>query len=151
MLDDVERRRFLEQPAREDPPELPVGAAHVQLDECAGILLDLPGGGRLAGAQPHHDIADPHRLARPQRQIPLQAIALVEQPEHGDALRHWRRARREPGDRLGNVDRLVLDLGLALPVGVVRAAGRAAGDGKHRRQAGHEKGAPHRDQSGDQA
>ena len=66
VLDDVERRRFLVEPARKDPLELALRVAHVELDEGAGQLLHLPGRGRLAGAQPDDHVADAHRLAGPQ-------------------------------------------------------------------------------------
>jgi hypothetical protein len=151
VLDDVERRRLLVEPAGEDPPELAVRAAHVELDEGTGQLLDFPGGGRLAGAQPHDHVADPDRLARPQRQVALEPVALVQQADHGDALRHRRRARSQLGDGLGHVDRLVLDLGLALPVRIVRASRRAGGQRERRREAQHKGETPHRDQSGVQA
>ena len=51
VLDDVERRRFLVEPAGEDPLPVPVGPLHIELDEGAGQLLRLPRRGRLAGAQ----------------------------------------------------------------------------------------------------
>jgi hypothetical protein len=151
VLDDVERRRLLVKPARKDAAELAVRAAHVQLHEGAGILLGLPGRRGLAIAEPHDHVADPHRLARPQRQVALQAIALVEQADHRDPLRHRRRAGRELGHRLGDVDRLILDFSAALLIGLVRAPGRTGGKRKQRREAGAKGGAAHRDQSGVQA
>ena len=69
VLDDVERRAFLVQPARERPPPVLVDAAHVDLHERAGQLLLLPRRGLLAGAQPHDDVADPRRLAGLQRHV----------------------------------------------------------------------------------
>jgi hypothetical protein len=151
VLDGVERRRLLVEPAGKDPAELAVRAAHVELDEGAGQLLDLPGRGGLAGAQAHDHVADPHRLARPQRQIALEAVALVEQAEHGDPFRHRRRARGELGHRLRHVDGLVLDFGLALPVGLVRAPWRAGREREQCREARAEHETAHRDQSGVQA
>jgi hypothetical protein len=130
---------------------LAVGAANIQLHEGAGQLLDLPGLCRLAGAQPHDHVAYPHRLARPEGQVPLQPVALVEQADHGDALRHRRGAGGELVHRLGNVDRLVLDLRLPLPVRVFRAPGRTAGERERRRKAQEKDEAAHRDQSGVQA
>jgi len=151
VLDGVERRRFLVEPARKDPAELPVRAAHVELHEGAGQLLDLPRRGRLAGAQPHDHVADAHRLAGPQGQVAPEAVALVEQADHRDPLRHRRRAGRELRHCLGDVDRLVLDFGAALLIGLVRAPGGTGGKRKQRREAGAKGGAAHRDQSGVQA
>jgi hypothetical protein len=151
VLNGVERRRLLVEPAGEDPAELAVGAAHVELDESAGQLLDLPGRGRLAGAQPHDGVADPHRLAGPECQVALEAVALVEQADHGDPLRHRRRARRELVHRLGDIDRLVLELGLLLPIHVLGTAGRTGGEREQRRQARAGNEPAHRDQSGVQA
>ena len=115
-------------------------------------MLDLPGGGGLAGAQPDDRVADPDRLARPQGQIPLLAVALVEEADDGDPLGHRRRARRQLVHRLRDIDRLlVLDVGIALPVAVVRAARRAGGEHKHHHDAGAVQDGAHRDQSGVQA
>jgi len=97
-------------------------------------LLDLPGRGGFAGAQPHDHLADPDRLARPERELTRRAGALVEQPEHGDALGHRRCAGREPGHRLGHIDGLILDLGRIAPALVVRPARRAGGEEDRRRQ-----------------
>jgi hypothetical protein len=151
VLDDVEGRRLPVEPAGEDPAELAVRAAHVELDEGAGQLLHLPGGRSLAGAQPHDHVADPDRLAWPQGQVALEAVALVEQAEHGDPLRHRRRARRELRHGLRDVDGLVLDLGFALPVGLVRAARRAGGEGEQPRETRADHRSKHHVQSGVQA
>jgi hypothetical protein len=151
VLDRVERRRFLVEPARKDPAILTVRAAYVELDESAGQLLVLPGRGGFAGAQADDHVTDPDRLPRPQRQIALQAVALVEQAEHRDPLRHRCRAGRQLCHRLRHVDRLVLDLGVALPVAVVRAARRAGGEREHHRETRAEQDGAHRDQSGVQA
>jgi hypothetical protein len=64
MLDDVESRRLLVKPAREDPPESRrAWITNVDLDEGAGQLLHLPGRGGLTGPQPNDHIARAHRLA----------------------------------------------------------------------------------------
>ena len=90
MLDDVERRRFLIKPAREDPgPEL-VAPLHVNLYEGAGQLLRFPGRCCLAGAQANDDVLPPRRLSRMKRDILDDAVALVEDSGDRDALRHWR-------------------------------------------------------------
>jgi hypothetical protein len=63
VLGDVEGRRFLVQPAGEDPLEATLRVTDVELDEGAGDLLYLPGGGRLAGAQADDDVPGADRLA----------------------------------------------------------------------------------------
>ena len=128
MLDDVERRALLPQPAGEDALELALRIAHVDLDERAGQPLLLPGRGRLAGEQPDDDVADPHRLARAQAEVPLLKVALVEQVEDGHPLGHRRRPGRNLRHRLVDRD----DLGLALVAGV--PLGRTAGTAGGKRQ-----------------
>ena len=125
MLDRVERRSLLVEPAREDPLELALRIADVELDEGAGQLLRLPGRGRLAGAEPHDGVADPHRLAGPELEIARDAVALVEKADDRDPLRHRRGAGGDRGHRLGNVDRPRLLIGrlLALVLGPTIAAG----------------------------
>jgi hypothetical protein len=127
VLDDVERGRFAVQPAGEDALPASLRVAHVELHERAGQLLHLPRGGRLAGAQPHDGIADPHRLAGLQGQVPGNAVALVEEAEHRHALRHRRRPGRDRGDGLGNVDRPGLAHRLAIARLILPSAAIAAG------------------------
>ena len=137
MLDDVERRRLLVEPPRKDPVEGAFGIGDVELDEGAGQLLDFPRRRRLAGAQPHDDVADPLRLAGLQRQVALDAVALVEQADHGDALRHRRGAGRLARNRLGDVDglRLGRGLGVLLPLGrAFRVAGGERGQRRERQR-----------------
>jgi hypothetical protein len=144
MLDDVERRRLLVQPAREHPVERPLGIGDVELDEGAGQLLDLPGRAGLAGAQPDDDVADPQRLAGLQRQIALDAVALVEQADDRHPVVHRRRSRRHGGDGLRNVDRLRFGAGLAVALPLGRALGAAAGgERRNQREAGTGGGAAH--------
>ena len=121
VLDGVERRSLLVEPAREDSLELALRIADVELDEGAGQLLGLPGRGRLAGTEPDDDVADPDRLTRPQLEIALQAVALVEKADHRDSPGHRRGAGRDRGHGLRNVDRLRLGLGL-VPVFGLRPA-----------------------------
>jgi hypothetical protein len=128
VLDDVQPRRFLVEPARKDPLETPLRVADVELDEGAGQLLDLPGRRRLAGAQPDDDVADPDRLARPQGEFARQAVALVQKADHGHALGHGRRAGREPGHGLRDVDRIGLGRCIALLVLLPRALRRAGAE-----------------------
>jgi hypothetical protein len=88
VLDDVERRRFLVEPAGEHPAPLAVGPLDVELDERAGERLRLPRRGGFARAQPHDDVLPPHRLAGTKRDVLDDAVALVEDAKNGDALRH---------------------------------------------------------------
>jgi hypothetical protein len=101
MLDDVERRRFLVEPAREDAVPVLVRLLHVELDERAGQLLLFPGGGRLAGTQAHDHILPANRLAGMQRHRLDDAVALVEDAQHRDPLRHRRDAALAIGGRGG--------------------------------------------------
>jgi hypothetical protein len=129
VLDEVERRRFLVEPAREDALPTSLRVADVELDEGAGQLLHLPGRAGLAGAQPHHRIPDPHRLSRLQREVAGDAVALVEEAEHRHALRHRRRPGRDRGHGLRYVDRPGLAGRLAVARLLVFAAATAAGEG----------------------
>jgi hypothetical protein len=99
VLDHVERRRFLVQPAREDPLDLLVGALDVDLDECAGQFLLLPRSARFAGTKPDDDVLPAHRLAGMKAHVPDDAVALVEDSKNGDALTHRRDARLIDADR----------------------------------------------------
>tara|TARA_Y100000815_G_C13270069_1_gene472656 strand:- start:136 stop:465 length:330 start_codon:yes stop_codon:yes gene_type:complete len=95
VLNDVERRALLIEPARKDPAPFAIQIAHVELNEGAGIFLRLPGSGALACAQTHDDIvADPHRLPRFELDLAGFAVALVEKAEHRLALCHRGRALR---------------------------------------------------------
>jgi len=67
-----------------------VAAQHIDLHEGTGIMFLLPRRGLFARAQPHHDIADPHRLAGFQHDIARRAVTLVEQPQRRDPLGHRR-------------------------------------------------------------
>ncbi|KRC82651.1 hypothetical protein ASE13_10430 [Sphingomonas sp. Root241] len=90
MLDDVERRSLLVEPAREDPAPALVELLHVDLHEGAGELVGFPGRGLVAGAQSHDDVVDPRRLAGLELEFARDAVALVEQAEHCLALVHRR-------------------------------------------------------------
>jgi len=93
VLDDVERRRFLEQPARKHPGPGLVGPLHVDLNEGAGQLLFLPRCRHLAGAEADHDALPPHRLAGVKRNVLDDPVTLIENPELRDPLPHRRDAR----------------------------------------------------------
>jgi hypothetical protein len=88
VFDDVERRAFLVQPAREDASPAPVGALDVELDERAGQPLDLPRRGRVAGAQADYGVLGADRLAWLEREIADNPVALVEKGDHRHPLRH---------------------------------------------------------------
>jgi len=88
MLDHVERRAFLVQPARKHPIPFAVGLEIVELDEGAGQPFGLPRRGRIAGAKADCDVLDPHRLAWLQGEIADDAVALVEQGDHCHAVGH---------------------------------------------------------------
>jgi hypothetical protein len=65
---------------------------NVKLDEGAGQLLLFPRCGLLARAKADDRVLPAHRLARPQGDVLDDAVTLVEDSKHRDALRH----RRDP-------------------------------------------------------
>jgi hypothetical protein len=99
VLDHVERRRFLVEPAGEDPAPALVRLLDVDLDERARQLLFFPRRGRFARTQPHDYILPPRGLAGVERDILDDAVALVEDAEHRDPLRHRRDAALAVGGR----------------------------------------------------
>jgi hypothetical protein len=99
VLDDVERWRFLVEPAGEHPLPALVGLLHVDLDEGAGQLLLLPRRGRFAGAKPDDHVLPPRRLARVESDVLDDPVALVEDAEHGHPLCHRRDAALAIGGR----------------------------------------------------
>jgi hypothetical protein len=64
----------------------------VDLDEGAGELFRLPRRGGLARAQTNDHVLPAHRLPRLERHVLNDAVALVEDSEHRNPLRH----RRDP-------------------------------------------------------
>jgi hypothetical protein len=92
MLDDIERRRFLVEPARKDAIPLPVRTLDIDLDEGSGELFGLPWRRRLTRPKPNGHVLPPRRLARMQRDIAHDPVAFVEDGEDGDPLGHWRHA-----------------------------------------------------------
>jgi len=81
----------LEQPAGKDAvPFIVAGFLHVGLNECAGFRRAFPRGGLFAGAQPDDDGAHAQRLPRFHGEIAGEPVALVEEADDGDALRHGR-------------------------------------------------------------
>jgi hypothetical protein len=136
VLDDVERGSLRVEPAREGSAPLALGIAHVELDEGSGELLDLPRGGGLAGPQAYDRVADADRLARLHRKVAGDAVALVEEAEHGDPLGHRSRAGRERRDGLRHVDRARLAGGLAVAVRVGLLSSAPAGGEEGERREG---------------
>jgi len=91
MLDRVERRRVLEQPAREHlvpggigPRALALGDDH--LDEGAGFRRGFPRRGPLAGGEAHDHVAHPARFARLELDVLGEVVALVEQAQRRHPL-----------------------------------------------------------------
>jgi hypothetical protein len=78
VLDDVERRRFLVEPAREGALPLAVGPLDIELHERPGQLLELPRRRRLACAQAHDRVFDAHRLAGAHGEVADDPVALVQ-------------------------------------------------------------------------
>jgi hypothetical protein len=70
-----------------------VATLHIDLNEGAGQLLLFPRRGRLARLEPHDHVLPPRRLAGVKGDAADDAVALVEDGEDGDALRHGRHAR----------------------------------------------------------
>jgi hypothetical protein len=99
VLDDVERRRFLVKPARENPLPSLVRPLNVDLDECASQLFFFPRRSRLASAEPNDHVFPADRLAGVERNVLDDAVTLVEDSEHRDALRHGRDAGLVGSDR----------------------------------------------------
>jgi hypothetical protein len=121
VFDDVERGRFLVEPAGEDALDLPLGVADVELEEGAGQRLHFPRRGRLAGAKADDHVAGPYRLPRLQREFAGNAVALVEQADDRHPIGHRRGSGRERGDGLRHVDGLRLGFVLGI-AGAPRAA-----------------------------
>jgi hypothetical protein len=97
----------------------------LKLDERPGELLLFPRSARLAGAKPDDGVPHPHRLPRPHRQVADDPIALVEQADDRDPLRHGRDARLFGGGprRFGDHrPRRLLLLILLRAIGLVAAA-----------------------------
>ena len=92
MLDHVERRGFLVEPAGKGPVPPPIGLLDVELDEGPRQLLWFPRSGGLAGAQANDHVLPADGLAGMESDVLNDPVALVEDPEDRDALRH----RRDP-------------------------------------------------------
>jgi hypothetical protein len=93
VLDHIERRRFLVQPSGKGPLPGFIRPLDVDLNEGAGQFLRFPGRSRFARPQAHDHVFPPHRLSGMKRDVLDDAVALVEDAEDGDPLRHRRHAR----------------------------------------------------------
>jgi hypothetical protein len=117
VLNHVERRRFLVQPAGERPIPGLVRAPHVDLNERAGELLFFPRRRRLACAQPDEQVLPTRGLARPKLHVAHDAVSLVEDAEHRDAFGHRSHpclvSARRPHGLAGRSALLLLALGAA--------------------------------------
>jgi hypothetical protein len=119
VLDDVERRRFLVDPAREDPPPARIRLLDVELEEGAGELFILPRRGRLAGPKPHDRVLHLDGHARLHPEFADDPVALVEQSNHRNAVFHWRNADllSGPGACLGKLSPIAFRFVLAALAG----------------------------------
>jgi hypothetical protein len=93
MLDHVERRRLLVEPTRKRAVPALVRPLHVDLNERASQLFGFPGRRRFARTQAHDHVLPADRLAGAQGDVLDDPVALVEEAEDGDALRHRRDSR----------------------------------------------------------
>jgi hypothetical protein len=73
--------------------EILVAFPHVDLDEGAGQLFVFPRRRRLARAQADNHVLPASRLAGMKRYVLHDAVALIEDSENCDALRHRRDVR----------------------------------------------------------
>jgi hypothetical protein len=101
MLDDVQRGRFLEQPARENLAPFVVGTMDDKLDERPGKLVFFPWFGLVAGFQADNGIPDMNRVAGPHPQIARQAVTFVQYADDRNPFGHRRRCRDFGGRWLG--------------------------------------------------
>jgi hypothetical protein len=95
-----------------------IRALNVDLDEGAGQFFFFPRRGRLARAEPDDHVLPPRRLARVKRDVLDDPVALIENAEDPDPLRHRCHAALPGSGRGGLVGG---DLGIVL----LRAAAAA--------------------------
>jgi hypothetical protein len=92
MLNDVERRRFLVNPTREESPPAGIGLLDIELDECASEPFVFPRSRRFAGTKPNDRIVHSHRLARLDPDVASDTVALVQEAQDSDTVSHRRDA-----------------------------------------------------------
>jgi hypothetical protein len=134
VLDDIERWRFLVEPAREDPLPALVDLLDVELDERSGERWRFPWRGGFARPQPDDRIAHPQRLPRLHCQVANDAVALVEQADHRDPLGHRRLADILQRGPFARVDQRRLRL---LVVGGAIASAKQRGGDEQERGSAH--------------
>jgi hypothetical protein len=144
MLDDVERRRFLVDPTREDPLPLLIRALDVELEEGAGERLRLPRRALLAGAQADDRILYAHRLTGLEHQVADDSVSLVQKTDHRDPIGHRCDARdRDIIGRLVGRDRLACLVVLARRRLGPSAAGGQQGEGDGNEEKAHAQSGVH--------
>jgi len=139
MLDDIQRRRFLVDPARENAVPALVELEDVQLQESAGQLFIFPWRSGFAGAEPNDRVLHPHRHAGFHPDVADDAVALVEKRNHRDPLAHRRNVRvlARSCSCFRKLDSATLVLVLALaPSGEQQRQQRARNDGSSHAQSG---------------
>jgi hypothetical protein len=127
VLDDVERRRFLVEPAGKCPVPALVRSLHVELDESPGEPLFLPRSSGFARAEPDDCVLDPQRLAGLERDVANDSVALVEEPQDRDPIRH----RRDAGDICGGGRKPLVGLRFLIGLRRLIFAATAAGERQH--------------------
>jgi len=136
VLDHIQAGRVSEQPAGEYPVPCEIGIgigalANGDLDEGAGLRPRLPRRGPFARGKANDHVADAACLARLHLQILRDVVALVQQADRRDALRHRGAGRFavRRGGRRGGRGELLRHLGaLRLRRGsIARASGEQQG------------------------
>jgi len=113
---------------------------HVELHESAGFLLGFPRRGCFACAQAHDCIAHAQCFAGLHFKLSGDAVAFVEQAQHGFALRH----RRAGQFCAGAGERLIAGAFLAIGRGSIVAIGRAGATARDEKQQAERKQPPAR-------
>jgi hypothetical protein len=160
VLDNVERRRILVQPAGKHlvPCQCLIGGSPFldkQLHECAHFGRPFPWQAALTSRQLDDDVADPARFAGLHHQILFKVVALVQQADGGHAVLdrraeiafHHRTARRARNKRFGHFGSARFCHFVSLPL----AAGKRAQAKQSESSQFQDCGAFHAQASGDQA
>ncbi|APE27827.1 hypothetical protein BMF35_a0998 [Aurantiacibacter gangjinensis] len=126
MLDHIDAGVLLEQPAGEDAvpfgiPACIAALVHENLHECPGLYRRFPRRGALAGGKADDDIVHTPRFARRHFDVAGKVVALVDEADGRNPLRHGRAdalrvddfGHRFGGDFFGNLSRFGLRRGRA--------------------------------------